>query len=249
MSREVTTPEFLHDLSGRLTNSFTVLILSRGALVLPVLLSGCAIPTSIVPIQNNQTAISTVAQQNTTGSYEINLAGCQIKLREPYFWRDWQPDVDQPGPAGGSPLYASADLTLSNPQKNRMAVSWEVWLEDSDNRSLIMQTTNRSGLSNSGAILDPESTTSTSLMIRNGPYLRLGLVLVFILSFAITTPTELFIPNQGLCTRSINHGVKSLSVLIGKIRTDHIDSHIESHLDVVFLAFMGNPTTVFGAKY
>ena len=174
MSREVMTPEFLHDLSGRLTSSFTVLILSRGALVLPVLLSGCAIPTSISTTQQNQTTISTVAQQNTTGSYEINLAGCQIKLGEPYFWRDWQPDVDQPGPDGGSPLYASADLTLSNPKKNRMAVSWEVWLEDSENRSLIVQTTNRSGFGNTGAVLDPESTTSTSLMIRNGPYLKIG---------------------------------------------------------------------------
>ena len=55
-----------------------------------------------------------------------------------------------------------------------MAVSWEVWLEDSENRSLIVQTTNRSGFGNTGAVLDPESTTSTSLMIRNGPYLMIG---------------------------------------------------------------------------
>ena len=174
MSQEVTTQESLHDLSGHLINSFTVLILSRGALVLPVLMSGCAIPTSISTTQNNQTTISTDAQQNTTASYEIDLAGCQIKLREPYFWRDWQPNVDQPGPDGGSPLYVSADLTLSNATENQLAISWEVWIEDNENKSFIAQITDRRGFKNTGAILDSESTTSTSLIIRNGPYLKIG---------------------------------------------------------------------------
>jgi hypothetical protein len=59
-------------------------------------------------------------------SEEVNaaeLGQCKITVLKSYFWRDWMPIVEEPGPDGGSPLRLTVTLKLENPAKEAARLS------------------------------------------------------------------------------------------------------------------------------
>jgi hypothetical protein len=53
-------------------------------------------------------------QAQTTSTKAVRFDGCDIAVSSVYFWRDWMPIVQHPGPDQGSPLYSKVKLRIEN---------------------------------------------------------------------------------------------------------------------------------------
>jgi len=74
------------------------------------------------------------AQFSTEGAV-FELGPCKITVLQTYFWRDWMPIVDRPGPDRGSPLYAKVKLMLDNSMGGTNKLSFQVVIVDDKGQS------------------------------------------------------------------------------------------------------------------
>jgi len=100
--------------------------------------------------------------------------GVSVELGTPYLWRDWQPIVNSPGPDGGSPLYVSFDLLITNASEIRQEIAWVVYVEDADNILRELRFTDRSQIPVSSMSIAPDKAVTIELVAHNGPYLPIG---------------------------------------------------------------------------
>lgn len=63
------------------------------------------------------------------------LGPCKITVLQTYFWRDWMPIVDRPGPDRGSPLHAKVKLRLDNSMGGTDKLSFRTEVVDDKGQS------------------------------------------------------------------------------------------------------------------
>lgn len=76
--------------------------------------------------------------EGTTFSPETSvfkLGACKITVLGIYFWRDWMPIVDRPGPDRGSPLHAKVKLRLDNSMGETNKLSFQAVIVDDKEQS------------------------------------------------------------------------------------------------------------------
>jgi hypothetical protein len=66
---------------------------------------------------------------------KITLDEIDISIRQARFWRDWMPEVDDPGPDGGSRLYTEISLELENRGSSEARLSFVALLHTGENTS------------------------------------------------------------------------------------------------------------------
>ncbi len=64
-----------------------------------------------------------------------NIGGCEIKVLDAYFWRDFMPVVSRPGPDGGSPLRARVRLSIDNTRGIANKLSFQAVIVDDKGQS------------------------------------------------------------------------------------------------------------------
>jgi hypothetical protein len=74
------------------------------------------------------------AQFSAKGSV-FELGPCKIMVLQTYFWRDWMPIVDRPGPDRGSPLHAKIKLKLDNSMGGTNKLSFQAVIVDDKGQS------------------------------------------------------------------------------------------------------------------
>ena len=104
----------------------------------------------------------------------VVLSNCEISLEEPYFWRDWQPVVVDPGPDGGSPLRVAVVLQITNLGDVVRQIAWEGSVNDGDDVSYPVQFTDRSQTLQYSVTLAPGEKYTIHLVNHDGPYLPVG---------------------------------------------------------------------------
>jgi len=75
-----------------------------------------------------------LVQFSTKGAV-VELGPCKITVLQTYFWRDWMPIVDRPGPDRGSPLHAKVKLILDNSMGGTNKLSFQVVIVDDNGQS------------------------------------------------------------------------------------------------------------------
>ncbi len=77
------------------------------------------------------------ADAGSTGKQDATArpGSCAITVLDVYFWRDWMPIVDRPGPDRGSPLRAKIKLRLDNPTAGATKLSVQAVVVDDQGRS------------------------------------------------------------------------------------------------------------------
>jgi len=61
--------------------------------------------------------------------------GCKISVLSTYFWRDWMPIVEHPGPDHGSPLYSKIKLRIENTSSGPAILFFKAAIIDEQGRS------------------------------------------------------------------------------------------------------------------
>ncbi len=140
-----------------------------------LLIAGCGLNN--VPQQQSSEPVS-FSQTTGINTVELDsitvLSSCEISLGEPYFWRDWQPVVIDPGPDGGSPLRVAVVLQITNFGDVIQQIAWEGSLTDVDEVSYLMQFTDRSQTPMNSVTLAPGEKYTIHLVGHDGPYLPVG---------------------------------------------------------------------------
>ena len=121
-------------------------------------------------ISSSKTAGADTVGTNST----VVLSTCEVSLGEPYFWRDWQPDVRDPGPDGGSPLRVTVVLEITNHGDVNQKITWEGTVKDGDDVSYPVQFTDRSQTLQYSVTLAPGEKYTIHLVNHDGPYLPVG---------------------------------------------------------------------------
>ena len=77
------------------------------------------------------------ADAGSTGTKgaSARLGPCTITVLDVYFWRDWMPIVERPGPDRGSPLRAKIKLLLENPAAGAIKLSVRAVVIDDQQQS------------------------------------------------------------------------------------------------------------------
>ena len=104
----------------------------------------------------------------------VVLSNCEISLEEPYFWRDWQPVVVDPGPDGGSPLRVAFVLQITNLGDVVRQIAWEGSVNDGDDVLYPVQFTDKSQTPQYSVTLAPGEKYTIHLVNHGGPYLPIG---------------------------------------------------------------------------
>ena len=113
----------------------------------------------------------TVGADNVGIDGTVVLSTCEISLGEPYFWRDWQHEVLDPGPDGGSPLRVAVVLEITNHGGVNQQITWEGTVKDGDDVSYPVEFTDRSQTPQNSVILSPGQKYTIHLIGHDGPYL------------------------------------------------------------------------------
>jgi len=155
-------------------------------------------------VQQELTGLGSLHQTIDTNTGQINstivLSDCEVSLREPYFWRDWQPDVLDPGPDGGSPLRVAVVFEITNLGDVTQQIAWGGSVRDGDDNSHPVQFTDRSQTPQKSVTLLPGQNYMIDLISRDGPYLPVGSKVALNLSLTVDgkgrenlTSTQLFV--------------------------------------------------------
>ncbi len=105
------------------------------------------------------------------------LGDLEITLLSAVFWRDWMPEVEKPGPDGGSALHAKIRLLLDNSKGGAGRLHWGVVLCDEGGRAYSVAWESepvRQGDSKDSAVLFAGQVKTIELVTRGGPYLPSG---------------------------------------------------------------------------
>ncbi len=99
-----------------------------------------------------------------------------ITLRQTRFWRDWMPEVEAPGPDGGSPLYADLHLELENTGDHAATLQFEAVLHRADETTtpISLEITASGDTSGWRGPLGAGERRLISLSGRRGPYVPAG---------------------------------------------------------------------------
>ena len=118
-----------------------------------------------------QKSTTPISSSRITGANTVVLSNCEIGLKELYFWRDWQRDVVDPGPDGGSPLRVAVVLEITNLGDVVQQIVWEGFVKDGDDVSYPVQFTDRSQTPQFSVTLSPGQKYMIDLIGHDGPYL------------------------------------------------------------------------------
>lgn len=118
--------------------------------------------------------LSSVSLANTWGNAVIG--DVEITVLDVSYWRDWMPDVSDPGPDGGSPLRTKIQAQLHNSGKVDASLGFDAVLYDEDNHSYTIEFDTVvdkevhawDGLVSAGEI------DTIEFVARNGPYTIVG---------------------------------------------------------------------------
>ena len=151
-----------------------MIVLRSLCCICSLLIAGCGWNNFAVQGYSVPVSLPKTAGTNTVGRNSVVLSSCEISLGEPYFWRDWQPVVIDPGPDGGSPLRVAVVLQITNLGDVIQQIAWEGSLTDVDEVSYLMQFTDRSQTPMNSVTLAPGEKYTIHLVDHDGPYLPVG---------------------------------------------------------------------------
>jgi len=135
-----------------------------GVLGVLMLWIGCARPLA------DQTNEARQASVSNPGAEAFKLEGCQITALTVYFWRDWMPIVEHPGPDRGSPLYAKAALFLDNSKGGEKKLSFKASVVDAEGQKDALSKYRLTW----DCVLKAGETREVEFLSHDGPYLPVG---------------------------------------------------------------------------
>ncbi|MFH1022602.1 MAG: M56 family metallopeptidase [Planctomycetota bacterium] len=110
------------------------------------------------------------------------VGDCKIKTGDVYFWRDWMPVVDNPGPDGGSPLHAKVAVELDNSAgKKDVNLSWNMHVATVGNNGKFFP--GEDPKARDTITVHAGKKLVVELVTRDGPYLKVGAEVVAALRF------------------------------------------------------------------
>jgi len=139
-------------------------------LMILVICAGCvSSPDSI--ISSSPTPLPLSGLETTA-----NIGNVSVTVLKAYYWRDWMPEVQHPGPDGGSPLLAKIQIRLNNSGGNDGNLSFTTVVYDQERRShpvIFHVIPDQNGNVWSGSLAAGESKV-IQILTNEGPYSPVG---------------------------------------------------------------------------
>jgi hypothetical protein len=132
------------------------------------------IATSLGPVLASGANLRVDPGPVTNRGAPSRIGGCEIKVLDAYFWRDFMPVVSRPGPDGGSPLRAKLKLSIDNSRgaENRFSLKAVFIDEKGQSHPASFRVMQHGGVW--GSEIKTSEVREIELVTAEGPYLPVG---------------------------------------------------------------------------